>query len=211
MNLQKYIETTFLDSAISYYEKAKNGKYTNINRAFLHEFRLTSSNEVIGQNDIELWNGQAPSFHINDQKVMLSKKPNIYIEDMIFNHTKQLYLSCKSPLYSRMGKIIGVFGVSFIFNDKLFNNFPMHAMESLKLFQESSNNRLSPALHNIKLSNRHKECLHFLARGMTIKEIAKVINLTPKTVENYLGALKIKLNCFTRAELVEKAFEFGLI
>jgi DNA-binding CsgD family transcriptional regulator len=212
MHLQNYIEKTFIDSQISYYVKEKqHGKYTNVNQAFLDAFNMSSVNEVLGQNDINLWRGKAPSFCINDQKIILAKKPDIFIEDMIFANTKQFYLSCKSPLYSQSGKIIGIFGVSFPFNNKSFNNFPEDALEAIKLFQSTLHKSNFTIQKNVTLSNRQKECLHYLARGMTIKEIARALNLSPKTIENYLGALKIKLDCFTRAELVEKAFEFCVI
>lgn len=46
-------------------------------------------------------------------------------------------------------------------------------------------------------------CLHWLARGRTIKMIAKIFNCSPRTVETHLNTLKIKLKCQTRLELIE--------
>lgn len=209
MNLQSYIEKNFADSDISYYVKEKNGNYCDVNQPFLLEYKMASPREIIGRKDIDLWNGHAPLFHINDQKVILSKTSGNYIEDILFENRKRFYMSCKSPLYSHSGKVIGVYGVSFLLNgEKPF--FPEKLVELTQLLQyANSSNEVSSSV--IKLTNRQKECLHFFARGMTIKQIGKTLTLSPKTVENYLRMIKIKLNCSTRYELFEKAFELGLV
>jgi DNA-binding CsgD family transcriptional regulator len=55
------------------------------------------------------------------------------------------------------------------------------------------------------LTKRQEDCLFYLTIGMTKKEIAKNTQLSPKTVEHYLDAVKIKLNCHNRSELIKKA------
>lgn len=55
-----------------------------------------------------------------------------------------------------------------------------------------------------KLSKRQLDCLFFLSRGMTVKEIASNLHLAPKTVEHYLENIKLKLNCYSRSELISK-------
>jgi DNA-binding CsgD family transcriptional regulator len=55
------------------------------------------------------------------------------------------------------------------------------------------------------LSRREIDCLYYLTKGMTIKEIARNISLSPRTVEHYLESAKLKLNCRTRAELINKS------
>lgn len=55
------------------------------------------------------------------------------------------------------------------------------------------------------LTFQQEECLFFLVKGMTIKLIAKQLNLAPKTVEHYLEATKNKLNCHSRFELISTA------
>lgn len=62
-----------------------------------------------------------------------------------------------------------------------------------------------------KLSQRQKECLYFLVKGMTYKEISKQMNLSPKTVEHYLEYTKNKLNCHNRTELIKMALNFRYI
>jgi DNA-binding CsgD family transcriptional regulator len=54
-----------------------------------------------------------------------------------------------------------------------------------------------------RLSKRQLQCLYYLSRGKTLKEIAKILNLSSKTVEHYLEITKSKLKCSKRSELIE--------
>ncbi len=57
---------------------------------------------------------------------------------------------------------------------------------------------------DITLSKRQKECLLLILKGKTAKEIAKDLNLSYRTVEQYTNFLKVKLECQNRRELIER-------
>ena len=60
------------------------------------------------------------------------------------------------------------------------------------------------AQKEIKFTNREKDCLRILAYGMTAKEIAREMDISPRTVEGYLQALRIKMGCSCKSQLVIK-------
>ncbi len=62
---------------------------------------------------------------------------------------------------------------------------------------------------DIKLSKRQQEVLFFLIRGKSAKMIAKVLNISSRTVEYYTEILKNKFNCLNKGELIEKAINCG--
>lgn len=64
---------------------------------------------------------------------------------------------------------------------------------------------------NTRLSVRQSECLFFLIRGKTFKEIAARLGLSPKTIEQYVDGIKYKLRCSSRTELVELALDRGYL
>jgi DNA-binding CsgD family transcriptional regulator len=64
---------------------------------------------------------------------------------------------------------------------------------------------------NSLLSDRQSQCLFFLIRGKTSKEIAKILHLSFRTVETYVEQVKDKLNCASKSELIEKAIDSGYI
>ena len=55
----------------------------------------------------------------------------------------------------------------------------------------------------IYFTHREAECLFYLLRGLTISATAKMLHLSPRTVEFYVKNMKIKLKVKTKSELVE--------
>jgi DNA-binding CsgD family transcriptional regulator len=54
----------------------------------------------------------------------------------------------------------------------------------------------------IKLTIQQSKCIQHLARGHSNKQIAKLLDLSPRTVENYLNRVRIILNCDSSKELI---------
>ena len=62
-----------------------------------------------------------------------------------------------------------------------------------------------------RLSTREREVIRLSAQGLTSKEVAKRLNLSPKTVDNHLDKLKKKLNVKSKSALIHYAIDNGLI
>jgi len=58
-------------------------------------------------------------------------------------------------------------------------------------------------------TRRQREVLDLLAAGLTDKETAARLNLSPRTVEMHVARLLERLNCRTRTEAVCKASKRG--
>jgi DNA-binding NarL/FixJ family response regulator len=61
------------------------------------------------------------------------------------------------------------------------------------------------------LTGRQREVLQLVAEGMTVKEIASTLNLSPKTVEFHKAQIMTHLDLHTTAELTKYALTHGLI
>ncbi len=57
-----------------------------------------------------------------------------------------------------------------------------------------------------KLSPQEARTLNFWTRGYTVKQIALLINLSPRTVETYIERTKTKLGCKYKTEIIEKYY-----
>jgi len=55
----------------------------------------------------------------------------------------------------------------------------------------------------IHLSMQEFKCLAWLSRGKTIKEVARIMNLSPRTVESYLDNVKLKTKIESRSKLID--------
>jgi len=72
----------------------------------------------------------------------------------------------------------------------------------LKAIEESSH-VLKVSDRSIILTSRELECLHMLSEGQTIKETARILKLSPRTVEKYLNNIKHKSRYNLRSELTK--------
>ena len=61
------------------------------------------------------------------------------------------------------------------------------------------------------LTPRQLQILLAVARGQTTKQIARTLDLSPRTVEMHVARVLANLQCSSRAEAVHKANEAGLL
>lgn len=54
----------------------------------------------------------------------------------------------------------------------------------------------------VNLSSRQIQCLALIGKGKTAKEIARMLNISHRTVEEYANQLKIKLKCINHNALI---------
>ena len=64
---------------------------------------------------------------------------------------------------------------------------------------------------NERLTRRQIEIAKFIADGLTNRQIADKLFLSPRTVEMHVANLLDRLDCHTRTEAVTKAASLGLI
>ena len=73
---------------------------------------------------------------------------------------------------------------------------------------EALNAQLNPSSYQdekkISLSQRQTDCVNLLLTGATSKEIAMQLNLSYRTVEDYINSLKQKFNARNKVELILK-------
>lgn len=55
------------------------------------------------------------------------------------------------------------------------------------------------------LTGREVECLFYVVRGFSVPMIAEKLLVSKRTVETHIENIKIKTNCYTKVELIERA------
>lgn len=61
------------------------------------------------------------------------------------------------------------------------------------------------------LTLREKDILSYMLKGYSVSQIADMIHRSKRTIEHQIEALKDKLDCYSKQELIEKAHEFALL
>jgi DNA-binding NarL/FixJ family response regulator len=64
---------------------------------------------------------------------------------------------------------------------------------------------------NSGLTRREVEVVRLVAMGHTNREIARDLFLSPRTVEQHVGSILLKLDCRSRADAARRASELGLL
>lgn len=183
------------------YWKDCNGRYQACNDTQAKNTGLTTASDLIGLSDYDLYSSQDADFlRENDLSIMESKQPNIFFETGPWTKKNEIAnaLSIKVPLFTRSKKNAGIIGLSIILNGNI--SLPVFTLSKTEVPKDFS-----------ALTMRQLDCLYYLVLGMTIKEIAKVMKLAPKTIEHYFEKIKFKLSCQTRSELVKKALQISYI
>lgn len=70
---------------------------------------------------------------------------------------------------------------------------------------------LNTTFHDIKLTDRQSEVLFYIIRGKTVKQTARYLNLSPRTIEQHLVQLKYKFNASNKHEVIDKAISAGFL
>ncbi len=82
---------------------------------------------------------------------------------------------------------------------------------AMQVFEAELNAFLGKTGPSPHLTLRQTEVLQAVAHGRTDKEVAKTLNLSPRTVEMHMSGAMKALSCSTRAEAVHRAGALGLL
>jgi DNA-binding CsgD family transcriptional regulator len=205
--LYRLDETSLLPFRLWFITKKLNGRYLGCSDSMAQMLGFDKGLDVVGCTDFDLcWAKSAKSFREHDNEVQLTEKPKISIETgQLVNGKATPAISYKLPLRLRSNKIGGIICIAIpLDSDELLSGM----VNDIRINTENTTslNRFSldSIVRKYALTKRQTECLSYLARGMTIKEIAYQLQLSPRTVEHYLDAIKIKLNCHSRSQLIAK-------
>lgn len=206
----------FFDLPALVFLKDRQGKYHACNDYAAKQAGFEKENDLIGTTDFSCcWKSDALSYQQMDKKVIDEKHPLSFIETI--RDTDQNILNAltyKVPFITRSRQTM-VFGISLVINSESFIPDILLGMKApfdlttTKIIV--SKNKVSNTIKNNQLTKRQLECLYYLVKGMTAAQIADEIFLSKRTVESYMVILKHKLNCNSRSELINKAWEFDYI
>ena len=193
--------------------KDRNSVYRNCNRRFAKAGGVTAD-RIVGQLDENLpWAEHVAKYHQDDQKAMNGEIVTT-IEPFILADRTRLWVKCvKQQDLNEQGGVIGMWGYAIPLIGRESVKTPLIDSMDVKYFGEGIQvgYRIIKAFEWLNLSVRESECLFYLIRGKTAKSIAAKLNLSVRTVESYIDYIKFKMGCYTKEDLIGKAFDLDLI
>lgn len=195
--------------------KDKDHNYLIANDNWKLEVGLKTKTDVFGLVDSDLpcvVSKCANKFKDQDEQVMSTKKPIKILNIHPFNNNDcRAYITSKFP-FIKNNKVIGVvFSAEKIDEQYFFDLSSLLGVEKGSLYGglKQYSFVLTPPNFEEILTDREQECLFFLIRGKTSKDIGSILNLSFRTVEHYIESLKYKFACQSKAELVSSALSKG--
>lgn len=176
--------------------KDLDGNYLACNKYMANKLGLLNERAIIGLNDYGLsWKDIAPKCRANDADILTTQQKNIFIEPGRLANQLFVETRChKFPVFKN-SHLFGVLGVAYVI--QLSSNEP-----GLYLSTEELTPRLQKNSSSLQLSSRQIDCIKLLMQGLSVKKIAKNLNLSPRTVESHLNIAKDKLNCPNKISLI---------
>lgn len=189
-------------------------RYLNISHAFAKLLGWQYAHQCLGRTDYEI-PCQAVEFADEfiklDKKVIATRESMLALDIQNYSSGWKLVLVERNPLELELdsGMAVGLFNhcidVSHV--DLFKSYFILHQLDN-KHFGRSYKpaSYILNKLHKpLPLTEKQESCLFLLIRGKTLKEIAKIMHVSPRTIECHIDALKVKLHCQYKNELIEKA------
>lgn len=200
------------------YAKDIHSKYLGVSQDVADLVGWNSQQTYDGKTDYDL-NCDAVNFadeFIKMDKIAIDSGTKIVVLS-IQKYTQgwKVILVERIPLKNNSGEIIGLYNPTIdVTHNGLFRSYIyLHQLDN-----KIANNNFSPATYMIDgsycplpLTEKQQKCLFLLIRGKSQKEIAKILRISPRTVENHLDAIKNKLNCSYKSEVIEKAIDSGFL
>jgi len=164
---------------------------------------LESPNDIIGKNDYKLpWAEQADLYVRGDQEILDTSMIVEFVEPLPLSTGETIKIVIqKGPLFNLKGQKIGIIGN---FSEYVDNKYDGRS-------QRGGKNMLSPHTRHAygPLTKKQSECLFYLIRGKSSKEISLLLKKSKRTIEDHINNLKDQFNCQTKSELIDKVFELG--
>lgn len=198
--------------------KDLNSNYSIITNDYARLLGWKDSDQCEGLTDFDIpcqAVEAAPQFVLLDQKAVKNDAGILSLYVCNYSNGLKVLLSSKKPIFNEQGVITGIFGqVTDVSQSNIFQ-WIVSLKNSDKRMVEYSNNSniyiINSEQSPLPLTKRQQSCLFLLIRGKTTKEIGAILNLSPRTIEEHISALKIKLDCFNKSQLIEKAIDTSFV
>lgn len=194
------------------WKKDVNFQFVDMNETAAQVFGFCDRRNALGKTDYDIPSklaNYAAIFRENDHKVIKNARLMKFLEiQPCANDEWKILHVVKKPYYEN-GLIAGVIGYSVDIT-KTYIKLEQFFVDQHHL--EGKNKPKSSIFETVnipKLSFREHECLFFLLRKCTAKEIANILKLSHRTVEDYIEELKLKFFCESKIELINKAKNLG--
>lgn len=191
--------------------------YTNNYSARAYGFRDKNNARGKGIYDV-ITNTEVADIIVAQDEKVTKRDARILILDIHAypDGVERILLSQKMP-YKLKGKIQGSIFQGTEINSFTFKKIASFLLKSDQQYYGKSMEKhrsymiIDDILDDSIFSKRQLDCLFYLLRGFTAKQIAQCLELSHRTVEDHLQKIKEKIDCKSKSELINYAVSRGFL
>lgn len=196
--------------------KSPDSIYTTGTHTTANLLGFKDPDDLSGHSDYELRCPAAEGaeeFRALDKKLMATKEPisSLQIHGYADGNIHILRVT-KTPIFNSQKTVIAITCVLDEISNPVLGQALFNLIQLDKPYNNNSNQmtyQISQNYNESQLTPRENELIFFLLRGFTIKQIALLMQLSPRTVESYVDTIKAKFNCKTKNDLIVHCLQNG--
>jgi DNA-binding CsgD family transcriptional regulator len=197
----------------------QQSKFLFSNECTAELFGYANQDEMIGHDAYDIRceaSACAPEFIKQDQFVRNNLKQLTMLEIHGYANTDERIFLAKKVPFTLNGELMGTLCQCISTQPEVLGRIASCLVESdKKYYNKQQKNERTYAINTLvsgdQLTTREMDCIFYLMRGKTMKEIAKIIGLSWRTVEVYIARIKMKWGCVTKGDLINYATEHGYL
>ncbi len=157
----------------------------------------------------------AKVFEKLDQKVIQQKARMVALDFQEYAAGWKIIIAEKIPVLDNNGNVVATYhNLTDTTHLSAFKGMLNLANFDKKLDDHKLKPRtyiLNDTFCPLPLTEKQAVCMFYLIRGKSYKEISVILNLSLRTIESHIEAIKNRMRCTSKSELIEKAIDSGFI
>lgn len=211
-------EFTLLGQLFDFYIiKDVNSKYTHMSDATAKLIGYEKADDFLGLDDRAIncpAVSSAEAFMKQDQWVIQTQKKMINLDIHQYADRPYILLTKKVPGFQDTRVAGTVCGCTELSSQAMMRLCSTLTELDHQYYPKQTRDRsyqISELMVQEDLSPREMDCLFYLLRSKSAKEIAQRLNVSHRTVEWHLSNIRLKLQCRNKNELIENAVSKGYL
>ncbi|MGF1827582.1 helix-turn-helix transcriptional regulator [Photobacterium angustum] len=176
--------------------KNKQHQFIAANQTFMNIAGIDEIDKLIGLRDFDMpWSDDSQLYIEHEKKVMDGQRSTV-IEPLNGIELFQLVTE-KKPLYDKFGCVAGTIALAIVLPENIsYSNLA------------STEKSLANQLYN-GLTKMETHCLYWVIKGSKRGEVARKLNISPKTYDFHINNIKNKLEISSISQLVSECYRRG--
>ena len=151
-NREASLKAIFNNVPFQMWLKDADSKYIAVNQPFMDYFSITSEEEIVGRDAMDIWHNEVGQHFMEQDKLVMQQRNISSVEELIdFKHKSVWFEIFRAPIVDQNGQILGTTGIARdITSRKQADKALQQAVETAQAATEAKSKYLAIMSHEIR-------------------------------------------------------------